>query len=129
MDKKTIVLVEDEEHVRQMVSKMLSKSGYAVQEAVDGLDGLRKIDAQKPDLIIADMMMPNLDGLVLVKALKAHRDTKAVPVIFLTAKGDTRSMIEGINVGAKYYVTKPFQMEDLLSKVSKILGGAGHRLN
>ena len=129
MDKKTIVLVEDEEHVRQMVSKMLSKSGYSVQEAVDGLDGLRKIDAQKPDLIIADVMMPNLDGLLLIKALKDHHDTKTVPVIFLTAKGDTRSMIEGINAGAKYYVTKPFQMDDLLSKVSKILGGAAHSLS
>jgi DNA-binding response OmpR family regulator len=129
MDKKTIVLVEDEEHVRQMVSKMLSKSGYSVQEAVDGLDGLRKIDAQKPDLIIADVMMPNLDGLLLIKALKGHHDTKTVPVIFLTAKGDTRSMIEGINAGAKYYVTKPFQMDDLLSKVSKILGGAAHSLS
>jgi DNA-binding response OmpR family regulator len=107
---------------------MLTKTGYTVIEAVDGLDGLRKIDVDRPDLIIADVMMPNLDGLTLVKALKNFRETKAIPVIFLTAKGDTMSMIEGINVGAKYYVTKPFQMDDLLDKVGKVLGDKGHRL-
>jgi DNA-binding response OmpR family regulator len=127
-DKRNILVIEDEEGVRNMVSRMLTKHDYTVLEAVDGLDGLRKIDQDPPDLIIADVMMPNLDGLTLVKALKRHRETKAVPVIFLTAKGDARSMIEGINVGAKYYVTKPFQMDDLLGKVSKVLGDRGHRL-
>ena len=123
--KKSILLVEDEESVRQMVSRMLEKSGYAISEAVDGLDGLRKVDAQRPDLIIADVMMPNLDGLTLTKALKTNRETKGIPIIFLTAKGDTRSMIEGINVGAKFYLTKPFQMDDLLAKVGKVLGDKG----
>ncbi len=127
-NKRSILVIEDEEGVRDMVSRMLTKHDYEVSEAVDGLDGLRKIDECPPDLIIADVMMPNLDGLTLVKALKTHRETKAVPVIFLTAKGDARSMIEGINVGAKYYVTKPFQMDDLLGKVGKVLGDRGHRL-
>ena len=128
-DKKSILVVEDEESVRQLVGRMLVKNGFAITEAVDGLDGLRKIDAEHPDLVIADVMMPNLDGLTLTKALKNNRETKAIPVIFLTAKGDTRSMIEGINVGAKYYVTKPFQMEDLLAKVDKVLDDKGHRLS
>ena len=126
--RRSILVIEDEEGVRDMVARMLTKHQYDVSEAVDGLDGLRKIDESPPDLIIADVMMPNLDGLTLVKALKHHNETKGVPVIFLTAKGDARSMIEGINVGAKYYVTKPFQMDDLLGKVSKVLGDRGHRL-
>ena len=126
--KKEILLIEDEESVRQMVTKILLKNNFGVREAVDGLDGLRQIDVQHPDLIITDVMMPNLDGLTLVKALKRHRETKAIPVIFLTAKGDARSMIEGINVGAKYYVPKPFQMDDLLSKVGKVLGDRGLRM-
>ena len=77
---------------------------------------------------LVDVMMPNLDGLTLAKAIKAYKDTKSIPLIFLTAKGDTMSMIEGINVGAKYYVTKPFQMDDLLSKVEKVLDSKGHRM-
>ncbi|MEE2757593.1 MAG: response regulator [Myxococcota bacterium] len=128
-DKKNIMVVEDEESVRDMVAKMLSARGYGVEVAHDGLDGLRKIDQEKPDLLIADVMMPNLDGITLVKALKEHKDTKAIPVIFLTAKGDARSMIEGINVGAKFYVTKPFQMDDLLAKVGKLLGEKTGRLS
>ena len=128
-EKKRIIVVEDESSVREMVAKMLSSNGYDVEQAQDGLDGLRKVDAARPDLIIADVMMPNLDGLTLIKALKEHPETKGIPVIFLTAKGDARSMIEGINVGAKYYLTKPFQMEDLMSKVGKVLNDKGRRLS
>ena len=71
--KKEILLIEDEESVRQMVTKILLKNNFGVREAVDGLDGLRQIDVQHPDLIITDVMMPNLDGLTLVKALKRQK--------------------------------------------------------
>jgi DNA-binding response OmpR family regulator len=77
----------------------------------------------RPDIMICDMMMPNLDGLEFVKAVKAHSDTQRIPVIFLTAKTDPRSMIDGINVGARFYVTKPFAIDDLLSKVRRALSG------
>ena len=127
-EKKQILLIEDEDNVRQMVSRLLTKNSYDVKEAVDGLDGLRVLENQIPDLIIVDVMMPNLDGMTFIRALKTRRETQTIPIIFLTAKGDPRSMIEGINVGAKFYVTKPFQMEDLLSKVKKVLSERGHRL-
>ncbi len=126
--KKTILVIEDEQHVRQLVSRLLEKNGYAVETAFDGLDGLRKLEELEPDLIIADVMMPNLDGLTFTKALKARRETRSIPLIFLTAKSDPLSMIEGINVGAKYYITKPFQIEDVLSKVHKVLNDSGVRL-
>ena len=122
---KTILLIEDEKNVRQMVHRMLKKSGYEVKEGVDGLDGLRILEGVTPDLIIVDVMMPNLDGLTFTKALKNRPETRAIPVIFLTARGDPKSMIEGINVGAKSYVTKPFQMDDLLTKVAKVLNEKG----
>ena len=127
-EQKQILLIEDEDNVRQMVSRLLTKNHYVVKEAVDGLDGLRLLENGEPDLIIVDVMMPNLDGMTFTRALKTRRETSTIPVIFLTAKGDPRSMIEGINVGAKFYVTKPFQMEDLLSKVRKVLSERGHRI-
>ena len=128
-EKKNILVIEDEAHVRTLVSRLLEKNGYGVRAAEDGLDGLRALETFRPDLIIADVMMPNLDGLTFTKALKNRRETKNIPVIFLTAKTDPLSMIEGINVGAKFYITKPFQIEDVLAKVKKVLTERGHRLD
>jgi len=128
-EKKSILVIEDEAHVKNMVSRLLEKNGFIVRMAEDGLDGLRVLEEFRPDLIIADVMMPNLDGLTFTKALKNRRETKNIPLIFLTAKTDPLSMIEGINVGAKFYVTKPFQIEDLLAKVKKVLNERGHRLD
>lgn len=128
-EKKNILIVEDESHVRQMVARLLVKNDYDVREAVDGLDGLRALEDYRPDLIIVDVMMPILDGLTFTKALKNRRETRGIPVIFLTAKSDPHTMIEGINVGAKFYVTKPFQIEDVLSKVRRVLEEkGGHRM-
>ncbi|MFZ4736029.1 MAG: response regulator [Bradymonadia bacterium] len=128
-EKKGILVIEDESHVKTLVSRLLEKNGYVVKTAEDGLDGLRVLEDFRPDLIIADVMMPNLDGLTFTKALKNRRETKNIPVIFLTAKTDPLSMIEGINVGAKFYITKPFQIEDVLAKVKKVLTERGHRLD
>lgn len=116
-----ILVIEDEPAVQTLLRKQLSANGYQVTVAQDGLDGLMKLETIKPDLVISDVMMPNLDGIEFVKAIKAHEGTQRIPVIFLTAKSDPRSMIEGINVGARFYVTKPFQIEDLLSKVRRAL--------
>jgi len=116
-----ILVIEDEPAVQTLLRKQLTANGYQVTVAQDGLDGLMKLESIKPDLVISDVMMPNLDGIEFVKAIKAHEGTQRIPVIFLTAKSDPRSMIEGINVGARFYVTKPFQIEDLLSKVRRAL--------
>jgi DNA-binding response OmpR family regulator len=75
-----------------------------------------------PDLIIVDIMMPRLDGMTFVKAVKSNQSTKPIPVIFLTANNDPKTMIAGINLGAKHYVTKPFALDELLGKVAKALG-------
>lgn len=117
-----ILVLEDEPAVQTLIYKQLTAQGFAVTVANDGLDGLMKLEGLRPDLIICDVMMPNLDGMEFVKAIKANRDTRNVPVIFLTAKTDPRSMIDGINVGARFYVTKPFQLDDFLTKISRALG-------
>ena len=118
-----ILVLEDDPSVQMLMKKQLTAHGYRVTTASDGLDGLMKLESVKPDLIICDVMMPNLDGIEFVKAVKGHGDTQRIPVIFLTAKTDPRSMIDGINVGARFYVTKPFAIDDLLSKVTRALSG------
>ena len=122
MSGQTILIIEDDPSVRALVQKALSAKGFVVEAAEDGLEGLKHLESHSPDLIIVDIMMPRLDGMTFVKAIKKHGDTKPIPVIFLTAKNDPKTMIEGINVGARFYITKPFQLDELISKVDKALG-------
>ncbi len=107
--------------VQLLLKKQLTAQGFVVTAASDGLDGLMKLESVHPDLVLCDVMMPNLDGIEFVKAIKSHGGSKSIPVIFLTAKTDPRSMIDGINVGARFYVTKPFAIDDLVSKIKRAL--------
>ncbi len=116
-----ILVIEDDASVRTLLEKSLAARGYRVSCCEDGLAGLTALEGTKPDLIIVDIMMPRLDGMTFVKAIKGNGETKPIPVIFLTAKNDPKSMIAGINLGARFYVTKPFVIDDLLSKVQKAL--------
>jgi len=118
-----VLILEDDPAVQTLMRKQLTAHGFKVTIATDGLDGLMKLETMKPDILLCDVMMPNLDGIEFVKAIKANTATQKIPVIFLTAKTDPRSMIEGINVGARFYVTKPFQIDDLLAKVRRALSG------
>lgn len=116
-----ILVIEDDASVRTLLDKSLTAKGYRVKCCEDGLVGLTALESTRPDLIIVDIMMPRLDGMTFVKAIKGLGDTKPIPVIFLTAKNDPKSMIAGINLGAKFYVTKPFNFDDLLKKIGKAL--------
>ncbi|MBL4685864.1 MAG: response regulator transcription factor [Nannocystaceae bacterium] len=124
MSGKSILVIEDDASVRSLLEKALTSRDYRVRLVADGLEGLTTLESSKPDLMIVDIMMPRLDGMSFVKAIKGNALTKPIPVIFLTAKNDPQTMIAGINLGAKYYVTKPFQLEELLSKVARALGEA-----
>ena len=116
-----ILVVEDDPDIQRIVTTVLSKE-YEVRTASDGLEGLLAIEQGfKPELVIADIMMPRLDGMAFVKALKGHRDTARIPVMFLTAKSAPREVIDGINLGARYYLTKPFKVDELLQKVHRLL--------
>ena len=109
--------------MRELLRLALANGGYEVLLAEHGLDALVQIDRArpKPDLLLVDIMMPELDGLTLVRALKGNRDTRGIPVVFITAKTDARSIADGISAGARYYVTKPFVIEDLLTKVKRAI--------
>lgn len=115
------MIIEDDPSVRTLLDKALTAKGYRVSLVSDGLEGLTSLETQTPDLLIVDIMMPRLDGMTFVKAIKANPSTAEMPVIFLTAKNDPRSMIDGINVGAKFYVTKPFQIDELIRKIEKAM--------
>jgi DNA-binding response OmpR family regulator len=119
---KQILVIEDDASVRMLLDKALRARGYEVVACDDGLAGLTMLETLVPDLIIVDIMMPRLDGMTFVKAIKANASTKPIPVIFLTSNNDPKTMIAGINLGAKHYVTKPFQLDELLGKVAKALG-------
>ncbi len=120
-DKKTIMVVEDDEQVRSILVKLVQKNGYLARTAGDGLEALQVLEELKPDLMIVDIMMPRLDGFDFVKAARFMKENRSIPIIFLTAKNDAKSMIEGINLGAKFFLTKPFQVPEVVSKIRKAL--------
>ncbi|MFO0683705.1 MAG: response regulator [Sandaracinus sp.] len=117
-----VLVIDDDNAVRGLVARLLSQS-YDVTEAVDGADALDKIvGGQRPDLIVCDVMMPHMDGLTFSKELKRDPALARIPIVMLTAKTRPSDMVEGINAGARAYVTKPFKSEELLGKVRKALG-------
>lgn len=121
---KTILVVEDEQPVRTLLTKLLEKYGATVSSAANGLVALEWLQHQSPDLILLDVMMPRLDGFALAKALRWLKENRGWPayiIIFLTAKTDAKSMIEGTNLGARRYLYKPFQIGNVVAKIDKAL--------
>jgi len=118
-----VLVVEDDPSLAKLLATALTKAGYRVSIASDGLEALVEVDrAQpKPQLLIVDILIPELDGVSLVRALKTQQATKNIPVILVTSKSDSKSIAEGISAGAKYYVTKPFVLDDLLAKVKRAM--------
>lgn len=104
-----------------MLQKLLSKD-YAVVTAPDGKQGLLLAIKSEPDLLILDVMLPEIDGFDLAAKAREHQSLKKVPIIFITARDTARDTIKGIQAGAKHYITKPFNIKDVLEKVAKILG-------
>ena len=122
MSKATRVLVvEDDEHTQRLLTKQLTAKGFEVSVAVNGLDGLMQLERGLPHIILCDINMPQLDGIGFVRAIKARQETRSIPVIFLTASNDPRLVVDGINVGARFYVTKPFDLEELVWKMKRVL--------
>jgi DNA-binding response OmpR family regulator len=116
-------VVEDDPAVRELLRVTLGGNGYEVKLVENGLEALVQIDRSepKPDLLLVDIMIPELDGVSLVRALKGRRETRGIPVVFITAKSDAKTIAEGISAGARYYITKPFLIDDLLLKVKRAI--------
>ncbi|PKY11183.1 two-component system response regulator [Acidithiobacillus marinus] len=119
---KNILVVDDSASLRQVVSIALKGGGYNVIEACDGVDGLAKLAAaEKIHLIISDVNMPNMDGITFVKTLKQKPEYKFTPVIMLTTEAEEEKKREGQAAGAKAWVIKPFQPQQMLAAVSKLV--------
>lgn len=118
---KTLLIVDDSASLRQVVSIALKSAGYDVIEAADGKDALTKLDGQKIHLIVSDVNMPNMDGITLVKEVKQLADYKFTPIIMLTTESGDDKKAAGQAAGAKAWVVKPFQPEQLLMAVSKLV--------
>ena len=118
---KTILVVDDSASLRQVVNLTLQSAGYEVVEACDGRDALAKLDGKKFHLIISDVNMPNMDGISLLKEVKKHPSYKFTPIIMLTTEAGENKKQEGQAAGAKAWVVKPFQPQQMLAAVSKLV--------
>ncbi|MCE1228508.1 MAG: response regulator transcription factor [Firmicutes bacterium] len=118
---KRILVIEDEKDLQQILAYNLRKEGYEVLQAMDGLTGLSTAKARKPDLILLDLMLPDLQGTEVCRELKADGTTRDIPVLMLTAKGEEIDRVLGFELGAEDYVVKPFSVRELLLRIQAIL--------
>ena len=118
--RRSILIIEDDESVRSLLQRALRES-YDVEMVVDGTTAVERVERDPvPDLVICDVMLPGVDGFSVARLAKASRWAR-VPFIFLTARTTPRDVIEGIQSGARHYLTKPFKLKDLQDRVAKIL--------
>ena len=114
----SVLVVEDDRNIAELLQMYLEKEGYAVTVAYDGGQGLSKFRSIRPDLVLLDIMMPVMDGWTVCKTIRAESDT---PVIMLTAKSQTSDKVAGLRTGADDYITKPFEMKEVLARIEAVL--------
>ena len=116
-----ILLAEDEQQIGDMVAFKLTNSGHQVVRVVDGEAALAAAERDRPDVIVLDVMMPLVDGFAVLGRLKANPDLRTIPVIMLTARGEERDVLSGLQAGAADYIVKPFSLKELLARVEVAL--------
>jgi CheY-like chemotaxis protein len=120
--KKTIMVVDDNPDIITIVRTILEGKGYNVSSAYSGAELLSSLEKDKPDLVVLDIMMPQMDGLEVLTRLKAAPETASIPVILLTAKVQYEDVLGGYKLGADYYITKPFTSTQLINGINLLLG-------
>ena len=118
---KKILIVEDEKDILQLVKLYLEKEGFRTVSAMNGMEGLRQVKAEQPDLIILDLMLPEMDGPEVCKRIRLNQDTALLPILMLTAKAEESDTVIGLELGADDYVTKPFSPKALVARVKALL--------
>jgi two-component system alkaline phosphatase synthesis response regulator PhoP len=118
---KKILIIEDDKDIVELVRHYLEKENFVLKDAADGFSGLKKVKAENFDLVILDIMLPEMDGLEVCKELRADPKTSSTPVIMLTAKGEETDKIVGLEIGADDYLTKPFSPRELVARIKALL--------
>lgn len=121
MANEKILVVDDEEHILELIKFNLESAGYQVVTAENGEDALRLCSEEKPDLVLLDIMLPGIDGLEVCRRLKSQKETMLIPIIMITAKGEEVDKIIGLELGADDYITKPFSVRELVARVKALL--------
>jgi len=121
MAAETLLVIEDEEDILELLTYNLSREGYKVIGVADGLKGFHAADAKLPDLVLLDLMLPGMNGLDVCRQLKKNDKTARIPIIIVTAKGDESDVVAGLELGADDYVAKPFGIKVLLARVRAVL--------
>jgi len=116
-----ILIVDDEPDTVLPLKRALEIENFNVIEAQDGVEALERVSAETPDLILLDLMLPKLNGFEVCQRLKQDEATSSIPIIMLTAKSETSDKIEGIEIGADDYVTKPFNLDELKARIKAVL--------
>ncbi|MCA9921384.1 MAG: response regulator [Anaerolineales bacterium] len=119
--KGSIMIVDDDIEIRQLLCTMLRMIGYEICEASDGLDALAKIENCIPDAMVLDVMMPNMDGITLCKALRKATETAVLPIIMLSGKAQQEDIEAGLKAGANRYLAKPMSMNDLVQNLQDVM--------
>jgi DNA-binding NarL/FixJ family response regulator len=120
-DSRRLLLIDDDPNLILLVKDYLEFRGYHVMTAENGREALEVLDKQIPDMIICDVMMPEMDGYSLVKHIRQDNRTNRIPVLFLSAKGQSQDRVKGLNEGADVYMVKPFEPEELVAQVESSL--------
>jgi phosphate regulon transcriptional regulator PhoB len=118
---KKILIIDDEKDIVDLISYNLEKEGFTALKAYDGEDALKLVKAKRPDLIILDLMLPGMRGLEVCKFIRKNPETETLPIIMLTAKGDQVDKILGLEMGADDYITKPFNVRELIARIHAVM--------
>lgn len=128
MTKDKVLIIDDEEHIVELIRYNLENAGYDTVEAYNGVDGVKAAKNEKPTLILLDVMLPMMDGLEVCRKLRKDDTTKHIPIIMLTAKSEEIDKILGLELGADDYITKPFSVRELLARIKAVLRRTGSEL-
>ncbi|WP_294156455.1 response regulator transcription factor [uncultured Clostridium sp.] len=121
MSREKVLIVDDEEHIVELLDFNLKNAGYETFKACDGIEALKLANEEKPNLMLLDLMLPGIDGFDVCKEIKKNKDMKNISIIMLTAKGEELDKILGLELGADDYITKPFSVRELLARVKAVL--------